>query len=158
MQDIADKDGSLRARRAAESITSYKFDAKVVVEFDSTIELPENISMEDRIKESGIARRVLEASTDVLRTYVEEGRFWLPWDAELIGELRGQSYSYSKSEMDRYGRRRRIFSQGNFHALDAMRFAMMGHKQFAIEALMAAKEPEAAPVLDLAITWDNLAA
>lgn len=82
---------------------------------------------------------------------MDDGRLWIPWDRELIGEFSGQTFSYSKASMDRYGRRR-IFSQGTFHALDAMRMAVLGHKQHSIEALVNAKEPEAAPVLDIFMT------
>jgi hypothetical protein len=156
MEDADRAEQSTRSRKAAEAIKGYKFDQKIVVEFDETVELPENVTMQERIKEAGIEQRVLEASTDVIRTYVDEGRIWLPWDTELLSELQGQSYSYSKSEMDRYGRRRRVFSQGNFHAFDAFRFAMIGHKQFAIEALINQREPETGPVLDMAIFREDM--
>jgi hypothetical protein len=90
-------------------------------------------------------------STDVLRTYVDDGRLWIPWDRELIGEMSGQTFSYSKAKMDRYGRRR-IFSNGTFHCLDAFRLSVLGHKQHSIEALVNAKEPENPPVLDVFMT------
>lgn len=151
MNDQVELDRSERARRAAESIRGYNFSQKIVVEFDETIEVPEDATIEDRIKLAGISRNVLEVSTDVLRTYVDEGRLWLPWDTELIDEMRGQTYSYSKSGMDQYGRKR-IFSSGSFHALDAMRMAVLGHKQFQIENYIKTKPPETGPVVDVFVT------
>ena len=148
MNDVAELERSERARRAAESIRGYNFSSKIVVEFDETIEVPEDATIEERIKLSGISRNVLEVSTDVLRTYVDEGRLWLPWDVELIDEMRGQTYSYSKSGIDQYGRKR-IFSSGSFHALDAMRMAVLGHKQYQIENLIKRKPPETGPVTDI---------
>lgn len=147
MHDVADGLGSKKAREAAESIKGYNFSSKIVVDFDETIDLEDDIKLDDRVKESGISRMVLEYSTDVLRTYVDDQRLWLPWDRELIGEMSGQTFSYSKATMDRYGRRR-IFSRGTFHALDAMRMAVLGHKQHSIETLLATREAPAAPIFD----------
>jgi hypothetical protein len=135
------------AQRFLRVLKPYGFSQKIVVEFDESIELPENITMEERIKESGIRQNVLEVSTDILRTYVDEGRLWLPMDIELVDEMRGQTYSNNKIGMDQYGRRR-VFSNGHFHALDAMRMAALGHRQFAIEELMRTKPAETGPVLD----------
>lgn len=154
MHDLADDSRSGRARNAAESIKGYNFSAKILVDFDETVEV-EGLTMDDQIKESGITRNVLEYATDCLRTYVDEGRLWLPWDTELLAEMQGQTFSYSKTQMDRYGRRR-IFSQGSYHALDALRMLAIGHKQFAIEAMVAQKEPETLPVLDMVVTHEML--
>jgi hypothetical protein len=154
MSDAADVLKSQRAREAAECIKPYNFSSKILVDFDETMTLPEDSTISDKVKEAGIYRMVLEVSTDVLRTYVDEQRLWLPWDRELISEMQGQTFSYSKSQMDQYGRRR-IFSKGTFHALDAMRMAALGHKQFALEALVKAKEPEDEPVLDVGMTYDQ---
>jgi hypothetical protein len=150
MMDVADVLKSRKAREAAESIKGFNFSSKIVVDFDETIEEDEDWSVGDRVNEAGITRNVLEYSTDVLRTYVDDGRLWLPWDTELIGEMGGQTFSYSKATMDRYGRRR-IFSQGTFHALDAMRMAVLGHKQHTIDAYLNAK-PVDEPVFDQFMT------
>lgn len=148
MQDVADATKSARARRAAECIRGYKFNNKLLVDFDETVEIDDDATLDDRIKEAGIKRDVLEHSTDILRTYVDEGRLWFPWDTELIDEMRGQTYSYSKNKMDGYGRKR-IFSNGSFHALDALRMLAMGHRLNTIETLLRQKEPETEPVLDV---------
>lgn len=146
MNDVADTLRSKRAREAAESIKGYNFSSKILVEIDETADLDDGLSVQDIAREAGISRLVIEYSTDVLRTYVDEGRLWMPFDTELVGEFQGQTFRYAKGQMDGYGRRR-IFSQGGFHALDAARMLALGHKQYAIEALMATKD-ERPPVLD----------
>ena len=151
MQDVADTMGSARARKAAESIKGYNFSSKILVDFDETVELPDRWVLDDKIKEAGIQRNVLEYSTDVARSYVDQLRLWLPWDTELIDEMRGQTFAYSKSERDAYGRKR-IFSQGSFHALDALRMLVLGHKQHSIEALLKEKPPDE-PVIDIFMTF-----
>jgi hypothetical protein len=153
MQDAADTLKSARARKAAECIKPYNFSSRIVVELDETVELDENVTIEERVQEAGIKRLVIEVSTDILRTYVDEQRLWLPWDRELISQMQGQSFSYSKAQTDAYGRRR-IFSQGQFHALDAARMLVLGHKQHVLEALLASKDEETAPVLDSFIIGD----
>jgi len=150
MKDVADMVKSKRARDAAECIKGYNFSSKILVEIDDTQATDEEMSFDELAREAGISRLVIEYSTDVLRTYVDEGRLWMPFDAELVGEFQGQTYSSSKNQMDGYGRRR-IFSQGRFHALDAARMLALGHKQFAIEALQGEKH-EKAPVLDAFIS------
>jgi hypothetical protein len=154
MTDAADTLRSARARKAAECIKGYNFSAKILVDFDETVELDEDVSLDERVKESGINRLVIEVSTDNLRTYVDEGRLWMPWDKELIGEFQGQTFSWSKAQTDAYGRRR-IFSTGKFHALDAARMLVLGHKQHSIEALMATKEAPVAPVVDAFLPYDS---
>lgn len=154
MMDVADTLRSSRARKAAECIKGYNFSSKILVDFDETADLDEDITLDERVKEAGIQRLVIEFSTDCLRSYVDEGRLWMPWDKELIGEFQGQTFSYSKAQTDSYGRRR-IFSTGKFHALDAARMLVLGHKQHSIEALMATKEDETAPVVDVFMPYDS---
>jgi hypothetical protein len=154
MQNVADTLKSARARKAAECIKPYNFSSRILVEIDETVEMDDNVSMDERVAQAGIKRLVIEVSTDILRTYVDEGRLWLPWDRELISQFQGQSFSYSKAQTDAYGRRR-IFSQGDFHALDAARMLALGHKQHAIEALMSMKT-ETAPVIDTFMTYSQL--
>ncbi len=137
-------DLSARARDAASRIKGYNFSAKVVVDIDETVEVEDS---DDPLKDSAIHANVLEFSTDQLRTYVDKERMWLPWDAPLLKEMQGQTFSYSKAGIDAYGRRRRIFSEGSFHALDAARMAVMGHAQQAIEELLN-KPKEQEPVFD----------
>jgi hypothetical protein len=127
-------------------IKGYNFSEKVIVDIDQSVEQLSG-KIDDVVRDAGINRNVLEFSTDKLREYVDQGRLLLPWDRELIGEFSGQTYSYSKATMDMYGRRRRIFSQGTFHALDAARMAIMGHAQAPIEAMIAAPQ-DTGPVLD----------
>lgn len=152
IEKAADSVGRDRARRIAESIRGYNFSEKVLVDLDETIELGENPDPQEAAKAAGIARNVLEYSTDKLREYVDNERLWLPWDREMVGEFQGQTFTYSKATMDLYGRRRRIFSEGEFHALDAARMAVMGHAQASIEEFMRKPKEDNAPVLAVFVT------
>jgi hypothetical protein len=119
----------------AAQIKGYNFSEKILVDFDeaAVAELKEG---DDDVKEAGISRIVLEYATDKLRELVDKDQFALPWDTELVGEFQGQTWSYSKSSMDIYGRPRRTFSQGTFHALDAARMLALGFCQFKLEEMM----------------------
>lgn len=140
------------ARRVAETIKGYNFKEKILVAIDETVEVQTKPSLESPdpmqvAKDAGIEREVLEHSTDCLRKFVDEGRLYLPWDRELIGEFQGQTFSYSKSQMDPYGRRRRVYSEGKFHCLDGCRMAIMGLVQHSIEEFVGRKKQQR-PVLD----------
>jgi len=143
------QDLQAKSIEVAKVVKGYGFSEKLIVDIDGTVVLGDN---EDVVKEAAIKSNVLEFSTDKLRELVDHARLMLPWDRDLIREFQGQTFSYSKSTMDAYGRRRRIFSQGNFHALDAARMVAMGHAQHKIEAFLEdQKHKTAAPVLDVFI-------
>lgn len=148
----ASRTGSARAKQAVHAIRGYNFSSKILAEFDESIDDDPKWTLEDKIKEKGIKRDVLELSTDVLRSYVDEERLWLPWDLNLIEQFRAQTFAINKNNRDQYGRKR-IFSNGNFHALDAARMLALGHSQYAIESLLRAKEPATPPVLDVFMTF-----
>ena len=114
--------------------------------FNSTIEVDEFRG--DLVEDTGIKKNVLEYSSDKLRWLVDNQRLWLPWDTELIGEYQGQTYTFDKSTMDMYGRRK-VFSKGNFHALDASRMAVLGWAQHSIESVTKEEkfEPTTAIIL-----------
>lgn len=128
-------------------IKGYNFSEKILVDFDSTIEVDEFRG--DVVEDTGIRKNVLEYSSDKLRWLVDNQRLWLPWDTELIGEYQGQTYTYDKSTMDMYGRRK-VFSKGNFHALDASRMAVLGWAQHSIEA--TTKEDKFEPTTAIILT------
>ena len=127
-------------------IKGYNFSEKILVDFDSTIEVDEFRG--DLVEDTGIKKNVLEYSSDKLRWLVDNQRLWLPWDTELIGEYQGQTYTFDKSTMDMYGRRK-VFSKGNFHALDASRMAVLGWAQHSIESVTKEEkfEPTTAIIL-----------
>lgn len=129
----------------ANQIKGYNFSSKILVDFDQSVDVKEG---EDDVKKAGIEKQVLEYATDVLRDLVDNERLHLPWDRDLLGEFQGQTWTYSKESMDMYGRRRRVFSQGAFHALDAARMAVLGWKQETIEELMRLREQDSPPVFD----------
>jgi hypothetical protein len=125
----------------AAQIKGYNFSEKILVDFDAG-RVAELNDWDDDVKEAGIQKSVLEYSTDKLRELVDKELFQLPWDTELIGEFQGQTWSYSKSQMDIYGRPRRVYSQGNFHALDAARMAALGFCNFKLEEMMRQRQDQ----------------
>jgi hypothetical protein len=132
-----------RSTLHAEVIKGYNFSSKILVDFDNTIEVDEDTG--DLVKEAGIQRNVLEYAQDCLREMVDAERMILPWDEELIGQFEGGTYTSGKATSDQYGRRK-IFSQGDDHALDAARMMALGFKQYHIEAFLKADQWE--PVYD----------
>lgn len=122
-----------RSLDLARIVKGYNFSEKVIVDIDGTVAVGER---DDLLKEAAIKSNVLEFSTDKLRELVDHARIQLPWDRDVIREFQGQTWSYSKALMDAYGRRRRVFSGGSFHALDAARMVAMAHAQHKIEAFI----------------------
>jgi len=107
-------------------IKGYNFSEKIIAEFDDSIQIDE--LSPDGYKEAAIHRNVLEWSTDILRSMVDEQTIILPYDKSIISEFQGQTWSYAKAAMDSYGRKR-IFSTGSFHTLDACRMAALAFQQ-----------------------------
>lgn len=143
-QDLQNKaEENPRLTKIVDTIKGYNFSSKILVDFDDTIEVDD--MMGDPIKEAGIERNVLEYSTDKLREFVDHERLILPWDRGLLGEFQGQTYTVVRSAMDQYGRKR--YSQGQFHALDAARMAVLGYAQNSIEEFVKNHKEE--PVFDV---------
>jgi hypothetical protein len=144
-QDVQNRisEANPRMKKAIDVIKGYNFSEKILVDFDSSIEVDEYKG--DAVRDSGIKRNVLEYSSDKLRQMVDQKRLLLPFDDILLKEFNGQTYTY-KSEMDMYGRRK-SYSTGEFHTLDATRMAVLGYSQFAIEKLT--KEDKFEPVMDV---------
>lgn len=87
-----------------------------------------------------------------------DGPVWCPtttrgtWLARRHGSVFFTGNSYSKSPIDQFGRRRRVFGEGRFHAFDAMRMFALGYVQTPIEEMMAATT-ERKPVFDQFIQY-----
>jgi hypothetical protein len=118
-------------------IKGYNFSEKVIAEFDDSIKVNENDP--NGWKEAAIKRNVLEWSTDVLRGLVDEKRLILPYDKSIIGEFQGQTWTYSRSALDAYGRKK-LYSSGSFHTLDACRMAVLAYQQEAINQFINSKD------------------
>lgn len=134
IQERTKRDPKIEA--LADRIKGYNFSEKILVDFDETVEIDEYL--DDPIKEAGMHRNVLEYSSDKLRDLVDSGRLILPFDVDLINEFKGQSFSYdnNQTEYDQYGRKRK-WSTGSFHRLDAARMAVLGWAQYSIEELVS---------------------
>lgn len=135
IQNHAKKDPELA--HIVDRIKGYGFSEKIVVDYDDTVEIDETDP--ESYKKAEIKKNVLEYSSDCLRGLVDEKRLILPWDTDLLGEFQGQTWTYEKSTVDMYGRRK-SFSQGSFHTLDACRMAVLAYKQNAIEQMLKAQE------------------
>jgi len=131
IQHYAEENG-MNSEKILDRIKGYNFSSKILVDFDQSIHVEEFEG--DPVEDTAIKRNVLEYGSDVLRDYVDNRRLMLPDDRDLLAEFQGQTWTNDKSGMDQYGRKR--FSTGKFHALDAARMAVLGHKQYGIEAFM----------------------
>lgn len=146
IQFLVRQDASLRSQ--FDRIKGYNFSQKIVVGIDDSVEFDE-YSRDNPDPE--IKKNVLEYSTDVLRGMVDVGAkenppadstaLWLPWDPALIDEFRGQTYTFSKtaSSSEEHSRRR-LFSQGYYHTLDACRMAALGYSQHMVDAELSTRK------------------
>lgn len=130
IQSQVDKNPDLKP--VLDIIKGYNFSEKILVDFDESVEF--DVMVDDQIKEAGIFRNVLEYSSDKLRQFVDEKRIALPWDEALLAEFKTESWTYDKSKMDMYGRRKSFNSQSS-HTLDASRMAVLGYAQYAIDKM-----------------------
>jgi hypothetical protein len=131
VQHIARKRPDLK--HSVPRIKGYNFSSKVIAEFDDNVKIDENNP--NGWEEAAIKRNVLEFSTDIMRGLVDEHRLILPYDKAIIGEFQGQSWTYSKSALDSYGRKK-LYSSGAFHTLDACRMALLAYQQEAIDTFI----------------------
>lgn len=140
---------SEEAVQALTVIKGYKFGSKLVVDFDEekVAELGANPSMKDMIEKAAIFQEAKTRATDVLRTFVDNRRFLFPDDSEFVDQMNGQTFTFSAEPIDAYGKRRAVYSAGNFHILDAMRFLALGYSQDQIEKLLKKAEEPPAPVI-----------
>ncbi len=146
-QDLAALDPQLK--KYVERIKGYNFSEKILVDFDDTIDVTEFDG--DMVEDTGIKRNTLEYASDVLRGFVDEKRLILPDDIDLIREFQGQTFKVEKSPTDMYGRK--VYSKGNFHALDGARMAVLGYTQYGIEKMLEERRKlqRPGPVLDMFI-------
>ena len=126
-------------RFALDRIKGYNFSEKIIADFDETMEIDEDDP--NGWKEAAIKRNVLEWSTDVLRAMVDDTRLILPFQKALIGEFQGQTWSYSRSAVDAYGRRK-IYSAGQYHTLDACRMAALAYQQHALDEFIKSMQED----------------
>lgn len=146
IQERAAKDR--RYKIVVDTIKGYNFSSKILVDFDSSILVDEYTG--DSVKDAGIERNVLEFSSDKLRQLVDNERLILPiiepGGVEVVREFQGQTWTYDRSTMDMYGRRKQ-YAKGNFHALDAARMAALGFSQYGIEKMTKKPPPDETPVI-----------
>lgn len=134
-QEEARKHPQLKA--IVDRIKGYNFSGKVIAEFDDSIKIDE--AKPDSYLEAAIMRNVLEHSTDVLRGMVDRKEVLFPYDQSIISEFLGQTWQYAKDAKDAYGRKR-IYSEGAYHTLDACRMAILAYQQQPIEDFIKSRD------------------
>jgi len=142
-QDLQERLKNNKAR--LETIKGYNFSSKILVDFDQTIEIDDVIGDPMDAK---IERNVLEYSSDKLRQLVDQGRIILPYDKQMISEFQLPTWTANKSGVDMYGRKK-TFSKGSFHTLDATRMCVLGYVQYAIEEMTKEEKFVPAPTIFL---------
>lgn len=129
--------GMVRAMRP------FNFSEKIVIGYEKD-ENDDNWYDADAPYGEEIKANVLEYSSDMLRTLVDQRQILLPWDVDMIREFQGQTYVVTKSSTDAYGKKQ--FNKGKFHALDAARMATLGYLQEKIEMSKTILDEE--PIFD----------
>jgi hypothetical protein len=119
------QDMQARSLHHAKVIKGYNFSEKIPVLIDETVDLDDR--RDNVLEKATIKKNVLEQASDMLRGFVDERRLLLPWDKDLIGEFQGQHYIVMKDSRNIYGRK--VYNQGKFHVLDAMRMFALGVTQ-----------------------------
>lgn len=124
-------------------VHGYNASEKVTVGVRDPEEGEENLDPEDLAEE----RNVIEYATDSLRNdYVDPRRLTLPFDREVLTEWQAQNYTVVKGEGSPYGKRKK-FSEGEFHTLDAARMMASAKALPAIAEQLKPADPD--PVLDV---------
>lgn len=130
-------------------IYGYNFSEKVVVAFEDR-----PLEKGEKQEDLAIWRNVVEETTDLLRNdYVDAKKMRLPYDRELLLEFQGQVYQVVKDTGTPYGKRR-LFSGGSFHCLDAMKMLMAGRHLPALAEQLARTEAQK-PVLDVFMSYGS---
>ena len=130
-------------------IKGYNFSERILVDLDDSVVMSEFANLDEVTRDSGIRRPVIEYSSDVLRDLVDSQRLELPWDAEVLKQFQGSTWTQARG-MDQYGRKQ--YSQHNCHTLDASRMAVLGYAQNRIETVLAEREMPA--VLDSFMSFE----
>lgn len=117
-----------RAQQALTKVKGYSFGGKVVAEIDEA-KAEEMIGADpaEVIEKCGVKRWMKDISTDFLRALVDDERWLMPHDPEMLDSLNAQTWANSQEPIDAYGNRRRTYSgTGQFHILDAARCLAIG--------------------------------
>ena len=131
------------------AMRAYNFSEKIIIGFEDEDEDDPYYRSPDEPYGTEVKANVLEYSSDMLRSYVDQKQIVLPWDLDMLREFQGQTYINTRSNTDAYGKKK--FNQGKFHALDAARMAILGHRQEVIDAALHLYQEE--PVYDMFLAY-----
>lgn len=100
-------------------IIGYSFSKKMIVGFDNSIEI--NLNVDGDWKRSAIEKLTSDASLDYLRKFVDDSLIYLPYDKDLLAEIKAVP-KRGMQQVDEYNKAKR--KQGG-HQLDALRFNLL---------------------------------
>lgn len=124
----------------ANVLKGYNFSEKLLVGYER--------ELDDDGEPIEIVANVLEYSSDMLRSLIDQERLRLPWDIDMLKEFQGQTYVVKHSTTNPYGKKE--FNKGKFHTLDAARMAVLSWSLFEIEKFKPVEDHE--PVPDIFMT------
>lgn len=127
----------------AQAMRAYNFSEKIPIAYEP---VDEDEYDPDNPAGTPIMANVLEYSSDMLRSLVDQQQLLLPWDIDMLREFQGQTYVIAKSATDPYGKKQ--FNKGKFHALDAYRMAVLAYFQERIDNILAVTAHDSEPVFD----------
>jgi hypothetical protein len=108
----------------------YSYSENIVWDFDDKIDY--DVNTRDDWKRAALIRKTSDYSLDILRLVVDTDKLWLPYDDEVIGELRAVPRK-DLITINEYGKAKR---KSGGHILDAFRFALLTWKQSPIEQII----------------------
>lgn len=150
-EEADDPRNAAAASAAGDALTvikGYNFSEKVVIGIDE--KMVDDLHLSDPgdiLEKASIRQHAKDASTDVLRDLVDTRRLKIPYDHEVIDQMNGQTWTSSREPVDKYGRRRSVWSIGTFHILDGCRMFALGWAQQPIEAMFAEARKPSGPVI-----------
>lgn len=151
VEEADDLRNAAAARSAGDALTvikGYNFSEKVVIGIDEQVVSDLSLTEPaDILERAAIRQHAKDAATDVLRGLVDTRRIKIPYDRDVVDQLNGQTWTSSREPVDKYGRRRSVWSIGTFHILDACRMFGLGWSQQPVEAMFAESRRPSGPVI-----------
>lgn len=82
------------------------------------------VSLAEQLPGPGAAT-VIDAATDILRELVDSHRLIIGDDHPLIDQMGGQTWTEAYEPVDAYGRKRRVYSSGEFEVFNTLRLLVL---------------------------------
>lgn len=111
-------------------IKGFSFSEKIIVEFDDKINI--NTYVKDDWKRAAIYKLTKEAAMDYLRAVINTDGIWLPYDVEVLGDIK----SVPRRELEQYDEYMKPRRKRGQHILDGIYYALLAYYQDAIDDLI----------------------